>query len=135
MECCKLGGLIPALVKPTPIKLIYVSSLLSTQHYYGARTTNSWLGIRITWQIGETSLTCGQLFQWASTNINQTHIKTISPDDTLFTPWWTMIKLKNWIAHLMLDNTPHSPTLRKHRQDCVVLSNCMMMGYKGSKKW
>ena len=41
--------------KPKTIKLVFVASLLSTQHY-GERAKTGWLGIRIMYQSGATCL-------------------------------------------------------------------------------
>jgi len=49
-------------VKPKTIKLVFVTSPLSTQHS-GERTETCWPCIRITRPTGATCVTCGLVFQ------------------------------------------------------------------------
>ena len=54
-------GFKPGRVKPKTIKLVFVASLLSTQHS-GERAKTGWLGIRIMCQSGATCLSADCCF-------------------------------------------------------------------------
>ena len=64
-------GSSPDRVKPMTIKLVFVASPLSMQHY-GERAMTGWLGIRIMCPKWGTMSISRMLFQWASTIKNPT---------------------------------------------------------------
>jgi hypothetical protein len=124
-------GSTPGLVKLKTMKLVYVASPLSTQHY--RRKSKDWL-TRKTGNVSELSNISarGLLFQGASTIINIQLSVLIwynyLNECNLFSPWYS------WnVAYLALSNNA-SPTQRR-RFNPVVKKYELMVKLKSTSVW